>query len=124
MVRSQVGLVEVEREDGQMVAPNLKPLANYLMVDRDTTQTMTKGGLFIPFSAQHKSWTGTVVATGPGRVTRKGIRVPVCVAPGDRILFERFAGTMFKLGEKNYWIMHESEVLCGLDESIGMMDLV
>ncbi len=48
--------------------------------------TTTASGIIIPDSAQEKPEQGTVVAVGPGKFD-DGMRIPVSVSVGDRVLF-------------------------------------
>jgi chaperonin GroES len=50
-----------------------------------------RGGLYIPDTAKEKPTQGEVIAVGPGRV-EKGVRVPMEVRVGDRVIYGKYSG--------------------------------
>ena len=48
---------------------------------------------------------------GPGRITEDGKRQPMEVKVGDRILFGKWSGSEVKLGDEEYLIMREEDIL-------------
>jgi len=52
-----------------------------------------------------------VVATGSGRRTEDGKLIALDVKAGDRILFNKYAGTDIKIEGEEYLIMREEDVL-------------
>jgi chaperonin GroES len=54
---------------------------------------------------------GLVEAVGPGRL-EKGERIPMEVKVGDRVLFDRYAGTDVEVGlDSSHTLLVQSEVL-------------
>ncbi|HRF76449.1 MAG TPA: co-chaperone GroES, partial [Chitinophagales bacterium] len=45
----------------------IKPLADRVLVQPSTPETVTKGGIIIPDTAKEKPQKGIVVAAGPGK---------------------------------------------------------
>ncbi len=72
---------------------NVRPLHDRLLIERVAEQEQTAGDLYIPDTAKDKPTRGTVLAVGPGARDEDGNRVPLDVAPGDTVLFGKFAGT-------------------------------
>ena len=89
----------------------IKPLHDNILVQRLEEETKTKGGIYIPDSAKEKPAEGKVVSVGSGRVDEKGKVKPLDVKKGDRILFQKYAGTEVKVGGEDYLIMREEDVL-------------
>ncbi len=89
----------------------LKPLSDRVMVKRLEEQEVKKGGIIIPDTAKEKPQEGEVVAVGPGKVTEDGQRQPMEVKAGDRILFGKWSGNEVKLGEDEYLIMRQDDIL-------------
>ncbi|MDI6782929.1 MAG: co-chaperone GroES, partial [bacterium] len=52
-----------------------------------------------------------VVAVGPGRVDDTGKKIPMELKKGDKILFGKYSGSEVKLGDEEYLIMREEDVL-------------
>lgn len=90
---------------------NLKPLGDRLVVEPATREEMTASGIVLPDTAKEKPHRGTVVAAGEGRRDDDGDRIPMDVKVGDEVLFAKYAGTEFKLDDKDYLILAEKDVL-------------
>ena len=90
---------------------NVKPLADRILVKRLEEGEIKRGGIIIPETAKEKPQECEVVATGPGRVTDDGTRVPLEVKKGDRILISKYSGTEVKIDGDEYLIMREDDVL-------------
>ena len=52
-----------------------------------------------------------MVATGPGKMTDDGKRIPLEVKEGERVLYGKYSGTEVTVGEEQYLILRESDVL-------------
>ncbi|HPC04501.1 MAG TPA: co-chaperone GroES [Syntrophales bacterium] len=89
----------------------VRPLHDRLLVKRVKEEEKTKGGIIIPDSAKEKPAEGKVVATGSGRRTEDGKLIALDVKAGDRILFNKYAGTDIKIEGEEYLIMREEDVL-------------
>ncbi len=89
----------------------LKPLQDRILVKRLEEKETKKGGIIIPDTAKEKPQEAEVVAVGPGKVTKDGTLQPLAVKVGDKILFGKYSGSEVKLGDDEYLIMHESDVL-------------
>ncbi len=50
-----------------------------------------RGGLYIPDTAKEKPTQGEVIAVGTGRM-EKGVRVPMEVRVGDRVIYGKYSG--------------------------------
>lgn len=94
-----------------IVARNLQPLGDRIVVKAVEQETQTKSGIYIPDSAKERPQEGSVVAVGPGRVTDDGNRIEMSVAVGDTVIYSKFAGTEFEDDGEEYLIMKETDVL-------------
>lgn len=93
---------------------NLKPLGDRLVIEPATREEMTASGIVLPDTAKEKPHRGTVVAAGEGRRDDDGDRIPMDVKVGDEVLFAKYAGTEFKLDDKDLLILAEKDVLAVL----------
>ena len=93
------------------MALNIKPLGDRVVVEPIEKEETTASGLVLPETAKEKPQEGTVVAAGPGRQTDDGTRVPMDVKVSDRVLYAKYAGTEFKMGDKKYLILGEKDIL-------------
>ena len=96
--------------------PKIKPLNDRVLIERIEASEKTAGGILLPDSAKEKPTQGKIVATGDGRRTDKGERLPLSVTVGDTILFSSYAGTAIKEGGDEYLILDESEILAIVDD--------
>jgi chaperonin GroES len=89
----------------------IAPLADRIVVKAlEDTETM-RGGLYIPDTAKEKPQQGEVVAVGPGKMTDDGKRIAPEVKEGDRVLYGKYSGTEVTVGDEQYLILRESDVL-------------
>ena len=89
----------------------ISPLADRIVVKPlEDTETM-RGGLYIPDTAKEKPQQGEVVAVGPGKMTDDGKRIAPEVKAGDKILYGKYSGTEVTVGDEQYLILRESDVL-------------
>ena len=89
----------------------LKPLADRVIVEPIEQEEMTASGIYVPETAKEKPQEGLVVAVGAGRLLENGERAPMEVKDGDRVVFAKYAGTEFKLGDTKYLILGEKDIL-------------
>lgn len=88
----------------------VRPLQDRILVER-IEEEVKKGGIIIPDSAKEKPQQGKVIAVGSGRVDDDGKRIPMDVKKGDLILFGKYSGSEIRVGEEEYLIMREEDVL-------------
>ena len=94
----------------------LKPLGSRVVVKALDREEQTKTGIYLPDTAKEKPQEGKVLAVGPGdRHPDTGERIPVELKEGDRILFQKYAGTEFKLDDEELLILSERDVLAQVE---------
>lgn len=78
---------------GKVTARNVRPLRNQVLV-RIEQRAPQIGGIILPdVSLEKKEATGFVVALGDGDRTKKGIRLPIPLDVGHRVILPRLIGT-------------------------------
>jgi chaperonin GroES len=90
---------------------SLKPLGNRVVVEPEEQEEITAGGIVLPETAKEKPQKGTVLSVGPGERDEDGKRIPMDVAPGDKVLFAKYAGTEIKVEGQKLLILKESDLL-------------
>ena len=90
---------------------SLKPLSDRVVVEPAAAEEKSSGGIILPDTAQEKPQQGTVVATGPGKVSDSGTLVEMSVKDGDKILYGKYSGTEVNVAGTDYIIMRESDIL-------------
>ncbi|MEX0710259.1 MAG: co-chaperone GroES [Chloroflexota bacterium] len=93
----------------------LKPLGDRLVVRPSEREEMTKSGIVLPDTVKERPQEGTILAVGPGRTLDDGTREPIEVAVGEKILFQKYAGTEFKLDEEDLLILSQKDVLAVIE---------
>ncbi len=89
----------------------LKPLGDRVLVKRLEQEEVTKGGIIIPDSAKEKPMKGEIIAVGPGKIGEDGKHVPMHVAQGNLVLFNKYAGTEIKVDDEDFLVMREDDIL-------------
>ena len=88
----------------------LKPLDDRIVVQASEGDQTTASGLVIPDTAKEKPQEGTVVAIGPGKF-EDGVRVPLDVSVGDKVIYSKYGGTEVKVQGEEYLILSARDVL-------------
>jgi chaperonin GroES len=95
----------------------IKPLADRVVIRRFDAEEKTAGGILLPDSAKNKPQKGTVLAVGPGKLTKDGKRVALDVKEGDVVLFTNWAGDEFKQSRgDDVLLMRGDDILAVLDK--------
>ncbi|GEM_PF-58465 len=96
---------------------NLRPLGDRLIISADSKEEKTASGLLLPETAsKERPEQGEVIAIGPGRLDEKGNRVPMSVKVGDMIVFKKYSPDEVKVGEQEYLVIAESDVLAVIEK--------
>ena len=88
----------------------LKPLDDRIIVQANEGDQTTASGLVIPDTAKEKPQEGSVVAVGPGKF-EDGVRVPMDVSVGDKVIYSKYGGTEVKVEGEEYLILSARDVL-------------
>ena len=84
----------------------LVPLADRVVLKQLEAETKTKTGIILTSSAQEKPQEAEVVAVGPGT---DDVKMEVSV--GQKVIYSKYAGTNVKMGEEEYIIVKQSDIL-------------
>jgi chaperonin GroES len=94
----------------------LKPLGGRVVIKPLEREEMTKSGIVLPDTAKEKPQEGKILAVGPGERDEDGKRIPVELKIGDRVLYQKYAGTEFKLDDEELLVVQEKDVLAQIVE--------
>jgi chaperonin GroES len=97
------------------VSVTIKPLEDRIVVKPVEAEQVTASGLVIPDTAKEKPQEAEVVAVGPGRVDDKGVRIPVDVNVGDKVIFSKYGGTELKYNGTEYLVLSARDVLAVIE---------
>lgn len=93
----------------------LIPFGNRVLVKRIEVAAQTASGIYLPGADQQKQNEGEVVAVGPGARTIEGTLIPVLSAVGDKVLLPEYGGSLVKLGEQEYHLFRDDDILGKLE---------
>lgn len=83
---------------------NVQPLGDRVLLKTEAGEEKTSGGLFIPQTAQEKTQTAVVSAIGDDTDT-------ITVKVGDRVMYDKYAGTQVKIDGDEYLIVSFSDII-------------
>jgi chaperonin GroES len=89
----------------------IEPLGDRVVIKPTPKEEVSKGGIVLPDTAKEKPQEGKIIAVGPGRLTEDGKRIDMEVKKGDKVIYSKYAGTEFKLGDEELVIMREGDIL-------------
>ena len=90
-----------------------KPLAVRVLIRVEKELTKTAGGIIIPETAENRDTKiGIVVSVGEGIYTNDGVKIPMQVKVGDKVMMP-FAGSAqkVKVGNEDFLLFREQELL-------------
>ncbi|EEQ91803.1 10 kDa heat shock protein [Blastomyces dermatitidis] len=96
---------------------SLAPLLDRVLVQRIKAEAKTASGIFLPESSVKELNQGKVLAVGPGALDKKGNRISMGVAVGDKVLIPQYGGSPVKIGDEEYCLFRDSEILAKINES-------
>lgn len=95
----------------------VKPLGDNIVIklEKIETQRTTKSGILIQVTGTEQTLRkdiATVEAVGEGRMLNNGTLIPPRVKAGDRVIYNKYAGTEIQVSEEEkYLIIKESDIL-------------
>lgn len=88
------------------------PLGDRVIVEPMGKEKMLASGIIIPDTAdKERPDQGVVVAVGPGKRNETGHLWPVNVKVGDKVIFSKYGPDEIKIGDKEYYVIAESNIL-------------
>jgi chaperonin GroES len=89
----------------------IRPLSDRVLVKRLESEAKTAGGIIIPDNAKEKPQQGEILAVGNGKLLDDGKTHQLNVKVGDRVLFNKYAGSEVKVDGNEHLIMREEDIL-------------
>ena len=88
----------------------LVPLGDKVVLKQLLAEETTKSGIVLPGQAKEKPQQAEVIAVGPGGVV-DGKEVTMQVKVGDKVIYSKYAGTDVKLGDDEYIVVKQNDIL-------------
>ena len=88
----------------------LSPLGERVVLKEAVAEETTKSGIILAGQAKEKPQYAEVIEVGPGAMV-DGKLVPMEVKIGDKVIYSKYAGMEVKLGDDEYIIVKQSDIL-------------
>ncbi|HAU88311.1 MAG TPA: co-chaperone GroES [Lachnospiraceae bacterium] len=93
----------------------LVPLGDKVVLKQLEAEETTKSGIVLPGQAQEKPQQAEVVAVGPGGVV-DGKEVTMQVKAGDKVIYQKYAGTNVKLDGEEFIIVKQNDIVAIVED--------
>jgi len=93
-----------------LTVSKLHPLPGYVLVEPAESEKKTASGIFLPDSHDEKPQYGKVLACGEP-TTIDGTKVACPVKNGDQVIYKKWGGNEFKIGDTEYQFLKFEDVL-------------
>ena len=85
----------------------IKQIGDRVLVKMEQIQEKTAGGIFIPQTAQEKTQIASVLEVGDDETIK--------VKKGDRVMYDKYAGTTVKVDGEEHLILHMSDIMAVIE---------
>lgn len=93
---------------------NYTTTADRVVVEPDPDHETTAAGFIIAYD-DTPTRLGTVVLTGPGKITKKNVVIPLELQVGDRVMFFKDTGTAITVDGRALLLFKEDELIGTLE---------
>lgn len=94
---------------------SIKPMPGYVLVEPAKSAKKTDSGIYLPDSHEEKAQHGTVVSVGADTTDEKGNTITAPVKKGQMVIYKKWGGNEFKLGDTEYQFFKFEDVLAVID---------
>ena len=88
----------------------IKPLSDRVLIKMKEKEETTKSGIILSSQAQEKPQIAEVIEVGPGGIV-DGKEITMELKVGDKVIFQKYAGTEVKIEGNEYTILRQSDIL-------------
>ena len=93
----------------------LKPLGDRVVLQHQKAEEKTQSGIILPDSAKERPQEAVVIAVGSG-TDEEGKAVEMHVKPGDKVIYSKYAGTEVKLGDEEFIVVKQADIVAVVEE--------
>ena len=93
----------------------LVPWGDKVVLKQLEAEETTKSGIVLPGQAQEKPQQAEVIAVGPGGIV-DGKEVTMQVKVGDKVIYQKYAGTDVKLEDENFIIVKQNDIVAIVED--------
>ncbi len=94
---------------------NLRINGARVLVKEEKLTDELSSGIIMPGRSKEQTNKGVVVMVGDGAMLESGLKIPVQVEVGERVVYSSFSGSPVKVNandEDTYLILNERDILC------------
>ena len=93
----------------------LRPLGDKVVLKQLEADETTKSGIILAAKAQEKPQQAEVIAVGRG-VVIDGNEITMQVKKGEKVIYQKYAGTEVKLDGEEYIIVKQSDIVAVVEK--------
>ena len=93
-----------------------EPVADKIILRKLEANDTTDGGVILPDIAQEDTWTGEVIAVGPGAILLDGKRTPMQCKVGDTVVYPKMGAKKLEHNGDEYIVCKENDILTVIKE--------
>ena len=93
----------------------LVPLSDRVVLKQKEAEEKTASGIILSGQAKEKPQQAEVIAVDPGGIV-DGEKVEMNVKVGQMVIYSKYAGTDVKLGDEEYTIVRQNDILAVVEE--------
>lgn len=94
----------------QLDPKKLTPMPGYVLVEPESKQTQSPGGIYLPDNSSEKPQAGKVIAVG-GATHKEGKEVSSPVKVGDSVVYKKWGGNDVKINTVEYQFLQFEDIL-------------
>ena len=88
----------------------IRPLADRVVIKKLEAEEKTASGIVLPGTAKEQPQMAKVIEVGPGGIV-DGKEITMELKVGDKVIFQKYAGTEVKIEGNEYTILRQSDIL-------------
>jgi len=89
----------------------IKPLFDNVLIKPGKEEEKTASGIVLPDSAKEKPQIGTVMAVGPGIISKDGKKIPMMVKKGQKVVYKKWGGNEIKVQSEEWLLVEQKDIL-------------
>lgn len=102
----------VKTLEGWKIDGAIKPVNNFILIERAKEEEQSDGGILFSKSAKVKKTQGKVLSVGPGKPhPDSGKPFPMPVSPGDNVVYGQYDGTEVNIDGVTHSLIRDNDIL-------------
>lgn len=96
----------------------IHPLSDIVVIRRQSQQEISDGGVYIPPSDDFREDIGTIAYCGPGKLSPKGVLIPMDVKPGDKVIFSTNGHQITQVKGEELVVTRQNSIIAVIDGDV------